>query len=553
MGNAPSDGCAPTFSGETLMVNLEKVQKLCNPAVAASRYHLAKERDLSADYEVSRQVLGQGLCGDVLVARSRLDGRRYAVKTMSKRGAKRSKLAQIVTEVEIHLTLDHPNIARVYDVYESTASISIVTECCEGGELYASLQDKTVYADREAAEVMRQMLRVLKHLHARSVVHRDIKLENFLYHGKDPHEQMARFLDEDKENNGQNVQAEAPQLKLIDFGFARLWDPSTLMMTSCGSAEYVSPDVLCGDGYTDKCDMWSIGIVAWMLLVGYPPFHGERRQMMERIKEGKADWSHQGRWRKVSTDAKDFVRKLVVKDPAQRMDAQSALRHRWLARRTPTVEFPELSGQRALLSMQQYAIGSKMRRAALQLLAQQLDDTETLELRRLFFSIDTESKGWLTAKDICCAGEKLNGLSGNSPDYDQREWISALYATGQHRVYYSDFLAAAASMDTSRHDDAFKATFARFDADRSGSIGITDLCNTLGEKFENTPVVEVAHEAGSADNDMSFDAFVQVVDRCHSTSKTKPACSQAECEYKWMSDQTSTGHRGFSAALAVTI
>merc|ERR1719502_173437 len=113
---------------------------------------------------------------------------------MSKTTAKRSKLAQLVAEVEIHLTLDHPNIARVHDVYDSEGSISMVTECCEGGELYASLQEKAIYSNEEALEITHQMMRVVSHLHARSIAHRDLKLENFLYQCKDPHAQMQQFL-----------------------------------------------------------------------------------------------------------------------------------------------------------------------------------------------------------------------------------------------------------------------------------------------------------------------------------------------------------------------
>jgi calcium-dependent protein kinase len=515
------------------MVDIDKVKSHSNPALSASRYHSAhsvQQRSVRDDYEVTEEILGQGLCGNVVVARNRVDGRCYAVKTMSKDSPKRSKLQQIVTEIEIHLSLDHPNVTRVYDVYDSETSVTMVSELCEGGELYASLQDKQVYADREAAEVARQMLQVLCHLHARSIVHRDLKLENFLYQSKNPHDQMRKYLTEIEENNGRIEHAEAPQLKLIDFGFARYWDPSTLMLTSCGSAEYVSPDVLCGEGYTDKCDLWSIGVIVWMLLTGYPPFHGDRRKMMGKIKEGRPDWSHQGRWKLVPDEARDFVKRLLVKDPDERSDAQTALRHPWLIHRTPKVELSHQCGSSALSAIRRYAEGSKLRRAALQFLVQQLDAKETRELRRLFFSLDRNSTGWITAQELNNALQLFN--QSNNRD-DQEDFFAAVCANCDQRIYYSDFLAATIDVSETSHKAALQRTFAHLDVDQSGSIGIADLRSTVGDDFEDTPISVVAREASPSGTEIYYKDFVKVTKGSCTTGWVK---LQAGNAFNWIAD-----------------
>jgi calcium-dependent protein kinase len=468
---------------------------------------LTEERCISDDYEVTDEVLGQGLCGYVVAARNRVDQRRYAVKTMSKDRPTRSKVQQVVREVEIHLSLDHPNITRVYDVYESETSVTMVSELCEGGELYASLKEKEVYNDREAAEVTRQMLRVVNHLHARRIVHRDLKPENFLYERRNPHEQMNKYLSEIQENNGRNVRAEAPQLKLIDFGFARYWNSSSFMRETCGSPEYVSPEVLCQDGYTDKCDLWSIGVIVWMLLVGYPPFRGDNAKVLSKVKEGRPDWSHRGRWDLVAEDARDFVKRLLVKDPEDRSDAQTALAHPWLIRSAMKAELSYACGSLALTSMKRYAEGSKLRRAALEFLVQHLDAKECREVRKLFFSIDRNSKGWITAEEL---GNTVMQLDYKSQLDLQEDFFTAVCTNYDQRIYYSDFLAATIDVTESSNKDTLQRTFAHLDVDQSGSVGIADLLSSFGEDFEDTPMSIVAREGSPSGPELSFKDFVKL-------------------------------------------
>lgn len=370
-------------------VSLENAKSLSsNAAVINARYHSACHggKLLAEEYELEGEVLGSGLCGDVVAIRSRVDGRRYALKTISKEEVAPVTLGQVAAEVEIYLALDHPNIARLHNVFETGTDVYLVTECCAGGELYCRLKKKGVYTNADAAEATRQMLRAVGYLHAHHIVHRDLKLENFLYQSSE----------------------DAAQLQLIDFGFAKIWDPSTLMMASCGSVAYVSPDVLVGKGYTSKCDLWSLGVIVWMLLVGYPPFYGSEASMVKQVRAADPDWSYTRRWQAVLPDAVDFVKKLLVADPKRRLDFQEALQHPWLAdcqvdggEAVAAARYRSGALSRDVLhSLKSYADGRRVRRLVLQLLAQQLGPDETKELRNIFLAIDKSSEGTICLSDL---------------------------------------------------------------------------------------------------------------------------------------------------------
>mmetsp|Transcript_81010 Transcript_81010/g.234893 ORF Transcript_81010/g.234893 Transcript_81010/m.234893 type:complete len:594 (-) Transcript_81010:163-1944(-) len=564
MGQCSNRAAEDKFDITPCAVSLEKAKSRSSNAVATcARYHHSSSgKRLQDVYEVDGKVLGQGLCGDVVLVRGKLDGRKYAMKTIRKQQVASSKLAQLAQEVEIYLALDHPNIARLHDVYETDTEICLLTECCEGGELYFRLQKRGVYTDADAAEATRQMLRAVGYLHAHSIVHRDLKLENFLY----------------ENNESQDI---PPQLKLIDFGFAKIWDPSTLMMASCGSIAYVSPDVLSGRGYTNKCDLWSLGVIVWMLLAGYPPFHGDEKLMMSKIKAGEADWSHKSRWKPVSSDAVDLLKRLLTKDAARRLDAQSALRHPWLASRAATeVAVPATLSTDALRSLARYTKASKVRRAVLQLLAHELAPDETRELREMFLAIDKTNQGTICLRDL---KEAIRASGGRSPQHRRRrsereaagngapcllgagmpsprgqkgktfdvdmsvgdmspatpartlrransgvlhDLFQVLDANGDDRVYYSDFLAATMEVRARFREDAVRATFARFDADSSGTISLADLQLVLGESFEGAGaeelMAEISRKGKGGKGEITFQEFLRVVEDRDATPTSSP-------------------------------
>merc|ERR1719478_982477 len=166
----------------------------------------------------------------------------------------------------------------------------------EGGELFHRVTKRRHFTEKDAAEAAFQMLLAVNYIHTHGIVHRDIKLENFLYEKPD-----------------------SDHLKLIDFGFSHIWEPNTKMALSCGTLAYVAPEVL-KKSYTSQCDLWSTGVILFILLAGYMPFSGNERVQRKAIEDGNYSW-RADRWKSVSSEAIDLVKRLLEKDPAKRLTA----------------------------------------------------------------------------------------------------------------------------------------------------------------------------------------------------------------------------------------
>jgi len=490
-----------------------------NPAVACARYHVETSRKLTDDYRVNGTVLGKGMNGEVVLARSKSDGREYALKRFHKQQLSEDELGHLCQEVQICLSIDHPGIARLHDVYDTKSQMCLVMECCRGGELFGRLEDRGQYAERDAADAALQMFRAVNYLHKHHVVHRDIKLENFLYESK----------------------ADDAALKLIDFGFAKVWDRDTLMMARCGSIAYVSPDVLTGDGYTSQCDVWSLGVVVFMLLSGYPPFHGTDAQIRAKIKGGKPNFNQTSCWQDVSEEAQDFVRALLDKDPCRRPTAQDALQHPWLTMNTNHVcPQPKLSYD-VVVSLGKYMCSSKIKRTTLQLLAQELLPDETSELRDMFLQMDTDKTGTISLSQL---KEAIRGFregsstprtphsgmlslgaassvctSQTSRDAQQAvaELFDVLDANGDEQVYYSDFLAAASKTRSHLRPEAVRKVFNRLDTDRTGILSASDLYRVVGKNFADVSAHDLLCDFEvtlDGQGSVTFDTFFRMLE-CH--------------------------------------
>eukprot|EP01013_Petalomonas_cantuscygni_P000412 TRINITY_DN1041_c0_g1_i2.p1 TRINITY_DN1041_c0_g1~~TRINITY_DN1041_c0_g1_i2.p1 ORF type:complete len:337 (+),score=30.76 TRINITY_DN1041_c0_g1_i2:133-1143(+) len=277
-----------------------------------------RSRKITNDFQVF-EVLGRGSFSTVRRVRHKKDGYFAACKIIDK-ALLVGKMEAIQTETEILRAAQHPNITCLLDVYEDEHFVYLIMELMEGGDLFERIcaDYPSGYSEREAAAIARSMLLALEYLHSHGICHRDLKPENLLF--KSPKSATGVPLEQ--------------QVKISDFGLARIKDDGALMKTACGSPNYVAPEVLAQDpkGYGTACDMWSFGVILYVLLCGFCPFYHENISTLFRlICDGSYSFPSPY-WDNVSAEAKDLVTKLLVVSPAQRLTPPQALQHPWFAK-----------------------------------------------------------------------------------------------------------------------------------------------------------------------------------------------------------------------------
>jgi len=289
------------------------------------------------DFEIGRE-LGSGHFSRVKLATRKSDGLKCAIKIMKKPAP--GKKVQFDTEVEIMRRIDHPTIVKLYDVFETEDKVYLVMELLTGGELFDRIVDVGHFSEKDAVEMTHKLVSAVMYMHEQGVVHRDLKPENML------------MTDESKE----------AAVKITDFGLSKITDGhSALMKTPCGTPGYIAPEVLHMKGYGREVDMWSIGVIVYILLCGFPPFYEEELpRLFATIMAGRYDFPSPW-WDTVSADAKDLVNKLLVVDPKKRLTAEQVLKHPWIVSSAPA----EAQLTEAVKSLKKYNAHRKLKKVTL--------------------------------------------------------------------------------------------------------------------------------------------------------------------------------------------
>ncbi|XP_010268715.1 PREDICTED: CDPK-related kinase 5 [Nelumbo nucifera] len=449
-------------------------------------------KHFASKYELGDEV-GRGHFGYTCAARFKkgeLKGQQVAVKVIPK--AKMTTaiaIEDVRREVKILRALTgHNNLVQFYDAYEDHDNVYIVMELCEGGELLDRILSRGgKYSEDDAKAVMVQILNVVAFCHLQGVVHRDLKPENFLFSSKD----------------------ENSQLKAIDFGLSDFVKPDERLNDIVGSAYYVAPEVL-HRSYSTEADVWSIGVIAYILLCGSRPFWARTESGIFRAVL-KADPSFdEPPWPTLSPEAKDFVKRLLNKDPRKRMSAAQALSHPWI-RNYNDVKVPLDILMFRL--MKAYMRSSSLRKAALRALSKTLTVDELFYLKEQFALLEPNKDNSINLENIKAA--LMKNATDAMKESRAHDFLGSLLALQYRRMDFEEFCAAALSVHQlealDRWEQHARCAYELFEKDGNRAIVIEELASELGLS-PSVPVHAVLHDwIRHTDGKLSFLGFVKLL------------------------------------------
>eukprot|EP01097_Dermamoeba_algensis_P001806 TRINITY_DN1692_c0_g1_i1.p1 TRINITY_DN1692_c0_g1~~TRINITY_DN1692_c0_g1_i1.p1 ORF type:complete len:335 (+),score=75.42 TRINITY_DN1692_c0_g1_i1:107-1111(+) len=294
-------------AGETANQESGETSKEATGAGEESSEALSVLEGINDVYEFGKEI-GRGQFSIVREGTKRKEGTMYAIKCITKQTVAELDLLECLKrEIKIMKKLNHPNIVRLFEVYEEKLEFFLVMELVDGKELFERIIDRGSYTEKDAANCISQIVSAIQFMHGFGIAHRDLKPENILSSWTGTQE----------------------LIKITDFGLAKEFGTAKLE-TACGTEGYIAPEVLTEETYGPACDMWSLGVIIYVLLSGTQPFYGNNpKEVLERIKKVDYDFVDPS-WQFVSEDAKNLIKNLLLKDPQKRMTASECMDNPWV-------------------------------------------------------------------------------------------------------------------------------------------------------------------------------------------------------------------------------
>ena len=448
----------------------------------------SKTTPISKDYIMGKSI-GTGAFGTVRLCIHKATRQTRACKILKKAT---QDIKALQEEVEILSKLSHPNIMQLYEVYNDKTNFYIVSEFCQGGELFDAISKKGNFNENEASKIMKQVLSAITYSHQNNIVHRDLKPENILL--------------EDKGNDS--------IIKIIDWGCAKNFNKNEKLTNKDGTPYYIAPEVIEGN-YDEKCDIWSCGVILYIMLCGYPPFDGEsEEEILDKVKKGSFEFPKE-EWKNISKDAIDLIEKMLTFESNKRISALECLRHNWFIKNKNKGISDKKTAKNIISNMKKFKRGKKLEQASIAFIVNQLiSKDERKELIKQFQDWDTNGDGVLSRDEIIEGYRKTYGaVDENEID----NIMKSIDLDGNGVIDYNEFLSCAFNRDKIMSKDNLELTFKAFDTDGSGKISADELMNVFmkGDKNGNLnkeifeKMVKDADQNG--DGEISFDEFKNIM------------------------------------------
>ena len=438
-------------------------------------------KPLQSEYTLLN-LIGSGSFGEVWLAVHKETKCKRAIKQIFLSESSETELDKLLKEVSILKCLDHPNIIRVYEVYKNKSKLSIVTEYCQGGELFDRIQKMQRFSENLAARYMLNMVSAVMHCHNSDIIHRDLKPENML-------------LEDDSEN---------AQLKLIDFGTSRFVPNDKKLKKPIGTCFYMAPEVLTAE-YDKKIDVWSLGVILYVMLSGFVPFPGKTDQeIFSRIRNAPLSFDKPC-WNTISEEAKVLIRKMLDKKPQNRISIIEVYNDSWLQDRANNRLPDKLIQSESLKSLNEFRTEGKLQKAVYVYIISQFVEMKHFDkLKSVFLSLDTNGDGYLSKEEILSASEDFNF------HFNFNEILINCDHDKNGLINYSEFLTATVDREAAYNKSNLVSAFHRFDRNGDGKIDLDELRSVVGGNKSDSVFKQMIEEADkNKDGVIDINEFVE--------------------------------------------
>ncbi|CAN0031766.1 unnamed protein product [Pylaiella littoralis] len=442
------------------------------------------------DFSYGKDAKEVGGFGEVQAVTHRKTAAKYAMKTVKLSSVKSQKAFEFVTkEVDLLKSLDHPNIVRLQEVYMSDSHLYMAMDLIAGGNLGGSFRCD---GEEQAAVIVRQIVRALRYLHDRHIAHRDLKLENILIEAGDA------------EGNG------TPTVKLVDFGLSAIYQENGVSTDVLGSWNYVAPEVINGQYRPAPADMWSLGVVTYVLMSGALPFDTNSTEGIKRnIMSAKVHFKEKA-WVRASEASRHFVRSLLLKSPHLRLTTAGAQKHEWLRGAEDLSQTPQQDArfrEEVTQSMLNFREADPMKQLALEVVARTLDPAQIRLLSEEFDRADKNNNGEVSLSEFKVWLE-ANGAARGMSEQEVEALFKSVDVDHSGLIHFNEFLAATIQQ---RHMDrtVLRPAFDRLDRSHTGFINLQDVTFATGAaaNMEESAAM-LAHFDQNGDGQISFEEFV---------------------------------------------
>ena len=464
---------------------------------------ILKSSDTIAKKYLKIKEISNGTYAKVYIVQSKADMKLYCCKEILKN--KVENLNEFKNEINILSKVDHPNIIRLYEIFEDNRYISLIMELCEGGDLFSKINDLAekdkCFSEKDAVKIFKQLMSAVSYCHRQGICHRDIKPENILFLNKKP---------------------DSP-IKTIDFGLSKIFGElkpimkgnqieKNIMSLRVGTAYYMSPEVLEGN-YDNKCDIWSCGVILYTMLCGYPPFDGDTEKDILKAILKKTYSFPDEEWKTVSEEAKDLIKHMLC-EPDKRFNAENVLKHPWIEKNAPNSK--ESLTQFNIQALKDFGNLYKLKKYVLGFIASRVNDEDIIKLKNIFEEMDTNKSGTLNINEIKNSIDKMQ-KGKEMTEQEKNEIIKHIDTNKSERIEYNEFLAACLEQKIYLREENLLRAFMGLDHDGSGKISKKEIKKALNGEIEKDSLEKIIQEFDlDGDGEIDYKEFVQGMSNMYS-------------------------------------